>query len=70
MMDEALSQSEIDALINHLNSDDSNVLELVKEEPPAAAKKYNFRRPNKFTKDQLLTLFMIKENFSRIKSNY
>jgi flagellar motor switch protein FliM len=70
MLDEALSQSEIDALISHLNSDDKNALELVKEEPPAAAKKYNFRRPNKFTKDQLRTLFMINENFSRIISNY
>jgi flagellar motor switch protein FliM len=69
MIDEALSQSEIDALIDHLNSDDS-ALELIKEEPPVAAKKYNFRKPNKFTKDQLRTLFMINENFSRIISNY
>ena len=70
MMDEALSQSEIDALINHLNSDDSSGLELIKEEPAAAAKNYNFRKPNKFTKDQLRTLYMINENFSRIISNY
>jgi len=69
-MDEALSQSEIDALINHLNSDDSSAPELIKEEPQVAAKQYNFRRPNKFTKDQLRTLFMINENFSRIISNY
>jgi flagellar motor switch protein FliM len=69
MMDDALSQSEIDALINHLNSEES-VSELVKEETQNTAKKYNFRRPNKFTKDQLRTLFMINENFSRIISNY
>ena len=70
MIDGALSQSEIDALINHLNSDDNSVPELIKEEPEIAAKIYNFRRPNKFTKDQLRTLFMINENFSRIISNY
>lgn len=69
-MDETLSQSEIDALINHLNSDDNNEPELIKEDPQIAAKMYNFRRPNKFTKDQLRTLFMINENFSRIISNY
>jgi flagellar motor switch protein FliM len=70
MMDEALSQSEIDALINQLNSDDTVALELIKEETQTTAKNYNFRRPNKFTKDQLRTLFMINENFSRIISNY
>lgn len=69
MMDDTLSQSEIDALINHLNSEEP-VPEIVKEEPQNTAKKYNFRRPNKFTKDQLRTLFMINENFSRIISNY
>jgi len=69
MMDETLSQSEIDALINHLNSED-HVPEIIKEEPQNVAKNYNFRRPNKFTKDQLRTLFMINENFSRIISNF
>ncbi|MEA4924142.1 MAG: flagellar motor switch protein FliM [Syntrophomonadaceae bacterium] len=68
-MDETLSQSEIDALINHLHNEES-VSELIKDDKQSVAKKYNFRRPNKFTKDQLRTLYMINENFSRIISNY
>lgn len=34
------------------------------------SKKYNFRKPNKFTKDQIRTLFMINENLSRILANF
>ncbi len=67
-MNETLSQSEIDALINSIAGGESQILEREVSQPEA--KKYDFRRPNKFTKDQLRTLYMINENFARIVSNF
>jgi flagellar motor switch protein FliM len=40
------------------------------EQDKKDSRKYNFRKPNKFTKDQLRTLFMINENLSRILANF
>jgi flagellar motor switch protein FliM len=69
-MKETLSQSEIDNLISAMTTEESNLGEPIQEDLQANAKRYNFRRPNKFTKDQLRTMFMINENFSRILSNF
>ncbi|MGI6452797.1 MAG: flagellar motor switch protein FliM [Syntrophomonadaceae bacterium] len=66
-MKEVLSQSEIDRLINNINQGEKLWGQV---EVQSAAKKYNFRLPNKFTKDQLRTLHMIHDNFSRILSNF
>lgn len=63
-MNDTLSQSEIDELINSIAVGEIQPLD--KEQPEA--KKYDFRRPNKFTKDQLRTLHMINDNFARIVS--
>jgi flagellar motor switch protein FliM len=62
---ETLSQAEIDNLINAMTKGITN-----QDENQITTKRYNFRKPNKFTKDQLRTLFMINENFSRILSNF
>lgn len=69
-MNENLSQSEIDLLIKAISMGQAALPDPGKEELQIAARKYDFRKPNKFTKDQLRTLFMINENLSRILANF
>ncbi|MEW6572638.1 MAG: flagellar motor switch protein FliM [Bacillota bacterium] len=69
-MPEILSQEEIDALLTALSSG-----QIKPEEPQAVLathglKKYDFRRPNKFSKDQLRTLLILHENLARILSGF
>ncbi|MBR1443990.1 MAG: flagellar motor switch protein FliM [Firmicutes bacterium] len=64
-----LSQEEIDRLLAGLASGDSSV----QVEETTMEKKvqvYNFARPSKFGKEQLRTLEVIFENFSRIVSSF
>lgn len=69
-MSDVLSQNEIDKLISAIASGQEDLSFPAKEELQMAAKNYNFRKPNKFTKDQLRTMFMINENLSRILANF
>ena len=62
-MAEVLSQNEIDSLLEALSSGSLKAKELVTEEKKQI-KPYDFRRPNKFSKDQLRTLVMLHENFA------
>lgn len=64
-MSEILSQSEIDALLQALNSGELNVQEMKEVEKSRKIKKYDFRNPQKIAKDQLRTLEIINENFLR-----
>lgn len=69
-MPEILSQDEIDALLTALSTG-----QIKPEEPQAVVaapglKKYDFRRPNKFSKDQLRTLHILHENLARILSGF
>ncbi|MDK2820400.1 MAG: flagellar motor switch protein FliM [Clostridia bacterium] len=68
-MPEVLSQSEIDSLLQAL---DSGMLPTNnnEEEISSKVKKYDFRRPNKFSKEQLGTLYMIHENYGRLIGNF
>jgi len=68
-----LSQSEIDALLGAVGSTDdaalpnaSGTVALAPAKPARPAKTYDFRRPDKFSKDQLRTLQAIHENVARI----
>lgn len=80
-MSNVLTQDEIDALLAASSSGDMPVEEPVQQavaavanQPPVAAQEvkqanvnqYDFRRPNKFSKDHLRHLQMIHDNFSRI----
>lgn len=68
---EILSQSEIDMLISALASGSLTAEEVKKENKgQGGIRKYDFRRPNKFSKDQLRTLFMLHDNAARVLSNY
>lgn len=69
-MADVLSQNEIDALLSALSSGELKPDELSKEEDKQKVKTYDFRSPNKFSKDHIRTLEMIHDNYSRIISNY
>ncbi len=64
MVPEVLSQSEIDALLKALSTGEVDVSAIAKEEQKQI-KVYDFRRPDKFSKDQLRAIQMIHENFAR-----
>ncbi|ADL07870.1 flagellar motor switch protein FliM [Thermosediminibacter oceani] len=64
-MSEILSQSEIDALIAALTTGEIKAEEIKKEANEKKIKVYDFKKPNKFSKEQLNTLHLIHENFSR-----
>lgn len=66
-MKNVLSQDEIDSLINALSTGELDTEEV--EEAKQNIKEYDFRRPNKLSKDQIQTLRAIHENYARIVSN-
>jgi flagellar motor switch protein FliM len=69
-MAEVLSQGEIDALLSALSSGEIAPDELPKEEEKQKVKDYDFRSPQKFSKDHIRTLELIHDNYARIISNY
>ena len=66
-MPEILSQSQIDALLQGLNSGDVDV---ASDKSERKIKDYDFRSPKKFTKEQLRTMDSLHENFARSISSY
>jgi len=69
-MPEILSQEEIDTLLSALTSGQLKVEEIKEEAKEKKVKPYDFKRPSKFSKDQLRALEMLHENFSRSLSFY
>jgi flagellar motor switch protein FliM len=69
-MSEVLSQSEIDALLSALSNGSVDADELKEEQTRKKVKVYDFRRPNKFSKDQIHTLQVIYENYARSLATY
>lgn len=71
-MSEVLTQSQIDALLNSMQSGNDESKEADKEKEHAKEKrdkKYDFHSPKKFTRDKLRVLNGIYENYSRIASS-
>jgi flagellar motor switch protein FliM len=64
IMAEILSQDEIDALLRGISTGEVSA-EDVKEEKGQKVKVYDFRRPEKFSRDQIRTLEMMHETFAR-----
>lgn len=64
-MSDILSQSEIDALIAALTTGEIKAEEIKKESQEKKIKVYDFKKPNKFSKEQLNTIKLIHENFGR-----
>ena len=67
-MGDILSQNEIDALLNAFSQGDSNIP--IAEEHSKEAKKYDFKMPSKFNKEQLRTLEIIFDNYIRLVSSF
>lgn len=68
-MAEVLTQSQIDALLNSMMSDDAPSGEKQNKEPEQNWKKYDFTSPKKFTKDRLKLLKGIYDNYSRLAAS-
>lgn len=64
-MTEVMSQNEIDALLNSLNSGELDVKEIQDIDETKKVKTYDFKNPQKMSKEQLRTLEIIHENFGR-----
>lgn len=69
-MADVLSQSEIDALLSALSTGEIEPEQIQLEEEKQKVKIYDFRSPQKFSKDHIRTLELIHDNFARILSNY
>ncbi len=66
-MGDVLSQSEIDSLLQALNSGEVDAEEM-KKNSENQVKEYDFARPSKFSKEHLRTLEMIFEHYGRLLS--
>lgn len=65
-MTEVLSQDEIDALLNAISSGETDVEEIKDVGEQRKVKIYDFKRPDKFSKDHIRTLQMMHETFARL----
>ena len=70
MADEVLSQSEIDKLLSALSDGTVSAEEVKAEDDQKKVKVYDFKRPDKFSKDQIRTLYMLHESFARMLNTY
>ena len=70
MADEVLSQSEIDKLLSALSDGTVSAEEVKAEDEQKKIKVYDFKRPDKFSKDQIRTLQMLHESFARMLNTY
>jgi len=68
-MADVLSQSEIDALLKALDSGALDVEE-VKDSGKRKTRVYDFKRPNKFGKEQIRTLYAVHEHLARLLSTF
>ncbi|KAF0195849.1 MAG: flagellar motor switch protein FliM [Bacillota bacterium] len=67
-MRNVLSQNEIDSLLKSLEQGEVSSEELVKDQ--VKIRKYDFKRPNRFSKSNLNTLAMVHDIFARQAANY
>ncbi|MBR5486056.1 MAG: flagellar motor switch protein FliM [Oscillospiraceae bacterium] len=70
MAAEQLSQAQIDALLGKLTEEKESGEPVEIEEKSPEVKKYDFRSPKKFTKEQLKALNGLHENYSRMLSSF
>ncbi|MBQ5781511.1 MAG: flagellar motor switch protein FliM [Spirochaetaceae bacterium] len=65
-MNEVLSQDEIDQLLMAINSGDSDVEGFHPATETRKVKTYDFKRPDKFSKEQIRTVQIMHETFARL----
>ncbi len=69
-MPDVMSQQEIDALLGALNRGELDANQMERDDKKIDIKPYDFKRPNKFSKEHLRTLQMIFEEFSRSAATF
>lgn len=69
-MADVLSQNEIDALLSALSTGELEADEVTKDEENHKVKLYDFKSPQKFSKEHIRTLELVHDNYARIISNY
>ncbi|WP_407307328.1 flagellar motor switch protein FliM [Desulfosporosinus sp. SB140] len=69
-MGDVLSQAEIDALLSALSDGQVDVEEMKTTKTQKRVRVYDFKRPNKFSKDQIHSLQNIYENYCRSLTTY
>jgi flagellar motor switch protein FliM len=67
---DVLSQNEIDALLNALSSGEVKMEDLKRTSQKVEYKSYDFRRPNKFSKEQLRSLQALHSVLARLLSTF
>lgn len=70
MVDEVLSQNEIDALLSAITSGEMDAEELKKEDKEKKIRTYDFKRALRFSKDQVRGISRIHENYARILTTF
>lgn len=70
MVDEVLSQNEIDALLSAITSGEMDAEELKKEEKEKKVRLYDFKRALRFSKDQIRGISRIHENYARLLTTF
>jgi flagellar motor switch protein FliM len=68
-MAEILSQSQIDELLNNLNSGEIDIKEIESQSKEKKIKEYDFRSPKKITKEIIKLMNSIFENYCRMMSS-
>lgn len=69
-MSDVLSQNEIDALLQALSTGELDVEEIKDDKLDKKIRNYDFKSPKKLAKDQLRTLHIIHDNFSRMLNTF
>lgn len=69
-MADVLSQNEIDALLSALSTGELEADDITKDEEKHKVKLYDFKSPQKFSKEHIRTLELVHDNYARIISNY
>lgn len=70
MVEEVLSQHEIDALLSAISSGEMDAEELKKEEKEKKVRVYDFKRALRFSKDQIRSISRIHENYARLLTTF
>ncbi|MFC0301415.1 flagellar motor switch protein FliM [Virgibacillus soli] len=70
MVDDVLSQNEIDALLSALSSGEMDAEELKQEEVEKKVRVYDFKRALRFSKDQIRSIGRIHENYARLLTTF
>lgn len=70
MVEEVLSQNEIDALLSAISSGEMDADELKKEEQEKRVRVYDFKRALRFSKDQIRSIGRVHENYARLLTTF